>query len=345
MAKNLRGRTHNPVGTELVETACARWRNLPSRTLARMLFKQHAKVWASIETVRRAVQRRRGRARNGHGKLAAEITPSSTPSVPWNPLALPKSDEKPFLPYSVTVARDARALVLGDVHVPYHNIAALRAAIERGRHEECSLVVINGDLLDFHRLSRFQKDPRSRDPKVEVDRANQLLDVLDEVFPKARRIFKEGNHDERYDHYLSVNAPELYALVSEKCNLRIMLELDDRGWEIVTEKRPIHLGKLPVIHGHEYPTPVLGPVNAARGLFLRAKACALVNHHHQTSEHTETTIRGDMITTWSLGCLCDLHPMYARFNKWNHGAATIELDARGNFQVHNFRIHNGAVLN
>lgn len=342
-------KSRNALATEILDTGCARWPTLPSRTLARMVFKANKGVFTSIDAARQGIMYRRGRNRH---KVALRTTrsrcssqPSSAPSTPWNPQSLPRSEERPFLPHRVTVDRDTRALILGDIHLPFHNLPALTAAIEEGRRLDCRILILNGDTLDFYHLSRFQKDPRVRRPKHEIALANQLLDNLDDAFPRARKIFKLGNHDERYDHYLQANAPELFEVLAEHAGLDRLLELDDRGWEMVGQKRPIYLGKLPLIHGHEYPTPVLGPVNAARGLFLRSKASAMVNHHHQTSEHTETTIRDEMITTWSVGFLCGLHPEYARFNKWNQGAATVALDPRGRFDVRNFRIHQGRILN
>lgn len=341
----------NPRGSELVAAACRKFPHLPSRTLARALCKEHPHVWPRVETCRQSVLYYRGRRMGGGGKserryiAATERARSTCPRVPWNPEALPASHAKPFLPFEVEVARDARALVLGDLHVPYHDIPAARAALMEGRREEVTHVLLNGDTLDFAALSKWDKNPETRDPVEEIAKARQLLDAIDDLFPKARKIWKDGNHDERYPIFIMRRAPELYALIAEHAALPRLLELDDRGWEYVTDKRPIYLGKLPLIHGHEYPTPVIGPVNAARGLFLRAKAGAMVNHHHQTSEHTEPTIKGEMITAWSLGCLCDLHPRYAPFNKWNHGAAIVHLARGGDYRVRNFRIHCGRVLN
>jgi predicted phosphodiesterase len=339
----------NPTGTALVRAACAKWPHLPSRTLARKLCHENKGVWSTLDACRYAVQYRRGRATpssRGKKKRCAEIIASTAPGVPWNPETyLPKSSEGSFLPHVVAVDRDTRALVLGDIHLPYHNLPALTATLEHGRKLDCRLVILNGDTLDFHRLSRFQKDPRARSAKAELAAANQLLDAIDELFPKARKIWKDGNHDERYDHYIAAHAEEVFDLIKEHASLPKLLELESRGWEYVSEKRPIYLGGLTLIHGHELPTPVIGPVNAARGLFLRTKASAMVSHHHQVSEHSEPDIRSKLITTWSLGCLCDLHPMYARFNRWAHGAATVELAKGGNFRVHNFRIQAGKLLN
>jgi hypothetical protein len=83
-------------------------------------------------------------------------------------------------------------------------------------------------------------------------------------------------------------------------------------------------------------------VNPARSIFLKAQDCCMVAHNHQTSEHTAPTIRGVTITGWSLGCLCDLHPKYARFNKWNHGFAIVENGPTG-WTVFNKRIVDGQV--
>jgi hypothetical protein len=46
---------------------------------------------------------------------------------------------------------------------------------------------------------------------------------------------------------------------------------------------------------------------------------------------------------WSQGCLCDLHPEYARTNKWNHGFAVIETAANREFEVLNYRVQDGKV--
>jgi len=36
------------------------------------------------------------------------------------------------------------------------------------------------------------------------------------------------------------------------------------------------------------------------------------------------------------GCLCDLHPEYARINNWNHGIGRVETNEAGDFVVINF---------
>ena len=332
------------IGAEILNKLCAEWPDVPSRTIARMAFKQNKGVWPSIDVARSAVRYRRGRNGNSLRRkpgLDSGAYPSTAPSKPWNPDGfLPKSDEGSFEPFIIDPSpkKTLRIASLSDIHIPYHNGPALRHAIERLRKNLPDVLLLNGDTLDFYQASRFEKDPRNRNTVSEIKLANQFLDALDDYFPKARKIWKDGNHDERYNLYAMARAPELFEIVKEHASLDKLLELEDRGWEYVTGKRPIYAGELTILHGHEYPTPVLGPVNAARGLFLRTKAPTLTAHHHQISSHDEPTVRGVAIPTWSQGCLCWLHPEYARFNKWRHGFAEIELHSDGSFELFNHKI-------
>lgn len=335
---------------KLLDEALSKWPQLPSRTLARKLINDNKGVWlqSDLERLRYSIRYRRGKAGAAHRnkKGAGNSKEQLSPSVAHDPRKyIPDSDEKAFLPYVLETGlnRDAKIAVLGDLHIPYHSMTAVKACLDQLDSYEPDVIILNGDTLDFYRLSRFDKDPRNRSAKGEIDKANEFLDAIDERYPNAKKIWKDGNHDERFDHYVMRSAPEIYNVI--EVTLSKLLELENRGWAYVTDKRAIHAGKLNIIHGHEYPTPMIGPVNAARGLFMRTKACAIVNHHHQISEHMESDIRGNPIATWSLGCLCELHPMYARFNKWSHGYANVTLSTDGEFQVDNKKIHNGKLLN
>lgn len=234
-----------------------------------------------------------------------------------------------------------RVLVLSDLHVPYHDAGAVKVALDYGRTQKANVVLINGDLADFFTMSAWEKDPRKRDLAGEIKAVRQTLSVIRESFPRARIIFKEGNHEERWERFLQRKAPELLGL--DEFTWPAIANLAALKIEHVGECRPIKLGKLVVIHGHEYRFNISNPVNPARGLFLRGKTHALCGHFHQSSQHSEKRLDGKVISTWSTGCLCDLNPDYAPINNWSHGFAVAEITASGTFQVTNPRIINGKV--
>lgn len=194
-----------------------------------------------------------------------------------------------------------------------------------------------------HALSRFDKEPTAERYVVERDMGIQFLAYLRQQLPKVRIVFKEGNHEERLAFFFMRKAPELYEL--DVVQLPALMQFERFGVEFVGDRRLVRLGKLNVIHGHEYKPDIQSPVNAARGLFIRAHTVAMMGHLHQSSEHHEPSVTGHPLAAWSVGCACDLHPFYKVFNKWNWGFALVRVfDAAGLFEVRNLRVLDGKVV-
>lgn len=314
--------------------------DMPTRKLSRIMYSENNLTFKNIDDARTVIQKIEGKAGGKRHKASSKNTQFYKPEHrPENPYELPKSDETIYEPY---IIKGRRILVLSDIHIPYHSIPALTAAFDWARDKDVDTVLLNGDTIDAHRLSKYVTDPKKRDFAGELETFREFFTVLVQAFPKAQIIFKIGNHEERYDAFLAQKAGELSG-VSE-FSLENIIRSRAQGIEFVTDKRIMKAGDLNIIHGHEFTGGSFSPVNIARGLFLKAKVSAMQGHNHQTSEHTETDMNGRITTTWSVGCLSELHPMYMPLNRWNHGFAFIEVEGSGDFQVHNKRIHKGIVL-
>ena len=235
-----------------------------------------------------------------------------------------------------------RTLIVSDVHLPYHDLDALTAAIEYGLQKEVVSIVINGDLMDMFELSKWLK-PTKGTPQIaeELESTREFFGWLRSMF-KGKIVYKLGNHEDRWEHYFWRKAEAFQGVFK----LDKVLGLDKFGVDMVQSRQKIKLGKLNVLHGHEFGSSVFSPVNPARGVFLRAKASTLVGHSHQTSEHTEGDINGERTACYSTGCLCTLQPEYRPFayTKWNHGFAVVQTDSEGNFMVDNRKIENGLIV-
>lgn len=245
-------------------------------------------------------------------------------------------DRKPY-----TIQGPARVLVLPDVHMPYHDAEAVDMAMEWGAKWKPTHVLLNGDWVDFYAASDFDRDPNKRNIMVEVVQARLGLEILRKRFPRAKIVFKAGNHEARFQRFLWHKAPEIAGVPA--LSLPELLTLSEYKADYVPSLVQIRVGKLVVIHGHEYRWAISNPVNPARGLFLRAKSSALCSHHHQKSNHSEQDIQGHLITTWSTGCLCGLSPDYNPINNWSHGFAAIEVSPDGAYDVENLKIYKGRV--
>lgn len=322
---------------EIVQDLIAKFPKAGALTLARMAYKAHPKFWSGIEACRSSVRLYLG----ANGKAHRKYRPAIRPLRKSGDASFPEGRRELGNWGAVRIAGPARVLVLSDVHVPYHDAEALKLAVEYGIERRADMVLLNGDLADFFTLSFWEKNPEERDFPGEVEKVREVLRELRRLFPRKRIIFKHGNHEERFDRYMRVKAPELLGIAD--FTMEKLFGLEALGIESVSRKRPIRLGDLNVIHGHEYRFAISNPVNPARGLFLRAKAFAMCGHFHQSSYHTEKTVEQKVIATWSTGCLCDLHPEYAVMNNWCHGFAFVDLAASGKFNVENRVIRNGKV--
>jgi predicted phosphodiesterase len=327
---------------QAVASVLDRFPNHPTKTLARKAYAENKALWPNLEAAYTAFRRARGAVGHWHRKADANksrFRPLQKPGDAFGKIPEGKTD------FESWGARQfngpLNALVLSDIHVPYHDRQALVLALQHGRKAGANLVLLNGDILDCFSISRWEKDPRERDCPGELAACRAVLQSIREGFPRARIIYKLGNHEERFQSYMFCKAPELLGV--EEFELKNLLRFEELKIECVGDKRPIRLGDLNVIHGHEYRFAISNPVNPARGLFLRGKAYGMCGHFHQTSHHTEKTVEQKNIATWSTGCLCDMHPEYAPINNWSHGFAMVQVGADGRFEVQNHYIAKGKI--
>lgn len=307
----------------------------PARGLARMLVEQSNRA-VTIEQARSRIRKILGVSGNGKRRLAKYPRP---PRQAGQVRQMPQSVAEPWVPHVLGVT--GRVGILSDVHVPYHSDVAVAAAVAHLEDAGLSALLLNGDICDFYAISRWMKDPTKRDFKGELSACRDFVAWIRDRFPGIPIVLKAGNHEERWTHYIWQHAPELSD--DPIMSLPGWLKLADHDIEYVDEQRPVMVGKLPVLHGHELPKGLAAPVNVARGAFLRTLSTVLVGHSHRSSGHAESDMWHNEIFTWSTGCLCDLTPEYARINRWNHGAAIVTVHEGGEFDVENFRISAGKV--
>ena len=332
----------------MIKSQIARkWRtkypDMPSHALSRLIYKAKGMnaVFIDKEDVRSALRYVEGKR---GAKLAKQVADKSlvlnTPRS-LNPYNLPESDKRDWPPFVIQGA--TRVAIWSDIHFPYQDNEVLTLAIKEAKKRKVDSIVLNGDLIDFYQLSRFDKDPTRRSFAGELEAVKSFFAILRKRFPSAKIYFKLGNHEERYEKYMLAKCRELLGV--DDFRLERLLDCEKYGVEVIDKKRIIHLNGLSLIHGHEFVQGMFSPVNIARGLFLRAKTSAMQGHNHSTSEHTEPNLNGEITTTWSTGCMCELHPDYMPINKWNHGFAFVDLDADGvRYYVKNIRVFEGKML-
>ena len=322
---------------ELVKKYLSDYPLAPTMTIAKKLFKEHPLNFTTLESARSALRYRRGQSGKKNYKFLADTKHLKDPG-----------SNNPFddIPEGLTTLDDwrplpivgERVLRLCDIHIPYHNKPALITALKYGKQEGVDTIIMD-DVFDFHAISNWEKDPEKRDFQGELDTAYKIFGIIRNEFPDAKMILKKGNHEFRYDRYMRIKAPEFLSV--KDFQFKKIIHADEFGIEVVDDKKMMRLGDLYIVHGHEFGRSISSPVNAARGLWLRAKYNCICGHFHQPSYHSEPIINGSVLGCWSVGCLCDLHPDWLPVNKWAHGVAVLYRTGTKSFRVNNKTIIDG----
>jgi UDP-2,3-diacylglucosamine pyrophosphatase LpxH len=120
----------------------------------------------------------------------------------WNKSIIPNKTSRSKSGEELTV-------VVGDLHVPYHNEDAVKWMINRTA-SKAKRLVIGGDLADMFWCSRYMKFKQYFSGLEEVKRVQASLAAFSEAYEEV--ILMRGNHDDRFIKYLQRSGMSLDAL-------------------------------------------------------------------------------------------------------------------------------------
>lgn len=326
------------IAGEKVKEYCKKWPKVGDMTLAKMLFKDEPILFSSNEDARNKVRYYRGHFGKNNRKTnsAKELVKPLT--FDTNPFKLPESRTVKAnvfnLPTSIR-----KVLLIGDMHIPYHDNQAIEAAVNYGKQQNVDAVFCNGDILDMYQVSFHERDPRNMSIKDELEAGRQFFAYLRSNFQAATIYYVPGNHEYRLERYLRVKAPELLDVAEFRID--VLLRVAEHNVIFIPHGSKVYFGKLLVEHGDKLRGA--GGVNPARTLSLKLKRHTICHHFHRTTESISKVYDGSPIVCYSVGALCDMEPAYLPINEHNSGGAIVELLDKGEFRVDNFKIVNGKI--
>lgn len=323
---------------EIVKAALKQFPTASTRALARIIYDDNKELF-TLEKARDLIMYYRGAKGKRLNKSLADKS-----------FVRKKTNDDPFefIPKSYAMRRDTWHLptsiknvaVWGDLHIPYHESDAVKAAIKLAKEDKVDAIFLNGDVLDFFGLSFHEKNPKNR-PRIseELESARQFLKGLRKHFSNIPIYWIDGNHEYRLERYLAVKAPEL--LDTSEFQIATLLRMAEYGITYLGFRTKCYFGKLLVEHGDRLKGT--GGVNPARSARLKYKRSVLVNHFHKLSVDSGKQYDGDVMTCWSNGCLCELEPEYMEVNEHVHGVCHVQMNG-DNYRVRQYQIINGKVF-
>ncbi len=243
-----------------------------------------------------------------------------------------------FKPDQLNTTSGQKVLVLSDLHMPFHDKAALETALAYGDTYQPDTIVLLGDTIDFYKISRWVKNPVKKTVVNEMKEVRSFLTDLRLRFPEAHIIYYKGNHEDRLDTYLMSQAGELYELLEDL--LENKLTLHELKIEYKTE--PFRIGKLWYMHGHEKPGGSYNPEYVTNVMFRYVLDNFIVGHFHRNQTKFYKRIDHTSYKGMAVGYLAG-EMDYALINAWNHGFATIDYASDGNFKGNVYAIMDGEI--
>jgi UDP-2,3-diacylglucosamine pyrophosphatase LpxH len=208
-----------------------------------------------------------------------------------------------------------KTLIVSDLHVPFQDKKAVKSMLAFSKWYKPNYIFLNGDIIDFYAISRFDKDPKRIDSLQ--DEINETVDFLTEfrnVNKKAIITYLRGNHEYRLIKYKWSQAKGLNSLDALKFGE--LLKLDKLNIDYQQSGR-MKFGKTLIKHGD-----IVRQQSAytARGEFERSGMSGVSGHTHRLGVHWKTNESGEYVW-FEGGCLCDLSPEYmeGKTPDWQQG--------------------------
>lgn len=192
--------------------------------------------------------------------------------------------------------RYQQVLIIPDTHAPYHDKKAwaLVQLVAGYYHPECCIIL--GDFIDCYTVSSFGKSPNRQYRLVdEVSVGKTLLRNLEQSIG-PHRIFCEGNHEYRYERYITDKAPELYEYLTKKD----LLDLKAHGWKVTPYKHTTKLGKIHITHD----LGRAGKFSTSQSMHSYGDNL-IIGHNHRMDYHVRANGKGTTHLGASFGWLGD----------------------------------------
>lgn len=225
-------------------------------------------------------------------------------------------------------------LVVSDVHIPFHDPDAVKAFIKYSKKVQPKAIVLNGDIMDFFRLSRFTKG-EGRNPLEEITLCRSFLSELRKNNPDANIYYVIGNHETRLERYVMEKAPELVSLIEDVFSILKVKDFNIHGCTSITMNNSF-VFKHGTLLGNKSGLSAIKEIEKAY-----MSGCS--GHTHRLAKFI-TRKSGRKFVWAEGGCLCDLEPEYCINPDWQQGFVRIDVEKSRIKSLKAIEIEKGEVL-
>ena len=221
-------------------------------------------------------------------------------------------------------------VIVPDIQYPFVHRPSEQAVMHFVKEMKPDVVTVIGDFIDFTSIASFRKKlPPEKVPRLaaEVRIGREKVAEWEKVAGKARKVFIEGNHEERLARVVEANCPELLGLAGVPgvdLSVRGLLGLE--SWEYLGPYGHYESGQWLGRRGGlwAYHGSFCGQ-NAPTQNLRRYGHSVIYGHTHRLQSKHQTDAMGRTIGAYEVGTLCDPKrtPRHSPVVDWQHGFASI----------------------
>ena len=230
--------------------------------------------------------------------------------------------------------KDGIIIIGSDIHIPFHDEKAVKAFVDYCKDIQPQAIILNGDVLDFYKLSRFVKG-EGRNPYEEITECQELLKDIKSNCPNSEIYYIIGNHETRLTTYVLNNAPHLASLVEDVFSIIKTSEIGVKGCaEVVVNDNFV------CTHGKLLGSKAgLSAIKEIEKHYMSGAS----GHTHRLAKFITRKARRKFV--WlETGCLCNLNPEYVQDPDWQQGFAVIQFEKGKLKRAEVLEIEDGEVL-
>jgi len=254
--------------------------------------------------------------------------------------ATPKIEE--YIPIEVNTPSNKHTVfaITNDYQIPYQDKRIVRLT-ERFLAEVVvpDYLIYTGDIPDFYQISKFDKNPSRVDElQADVSQVKVMLRRHDQLLPRTKKFWLDGNHEYRLQKFLWTSARELSSL---RClTIPELFGLGEFGIPHIPYEHGLMVnGLFLIVHGD---IASIHSGYTAKRMYEKHGGCGICGHCHRMGSF----YKRDRFGTWGWwenGCLCDLNPDYIKNPNWVQGFSLIHFFGK-RFWVEQIPIIGGAFV-
>jgi len=243
-----------------------------------------------------------------------------------------------------------KIVVASDFHFRFHSEQAISILEQVCRDIKPDKLILAGDLLDCHEVSKFDKVPSNHNLMEELLVCREFLHDMRLILPESEITYLEGNHSFRLKKYLieNIKDPSIYNLIKHSLSLNELLQLDKYNVKLIendpekTNFDDVYVEENGVLIGH-FNKVATGAGSTAKFLANRNFHSIIQAHVHRLSVSNKTIIGGKIIDIVECGCMCSLKPIYCSNVDWQNGFIVMETLGEDNF-ISAVKVINGRAI-